>query len=238
MKILLTGASNPFAFILSNALLKKHELRLTDTVQVETDHEYVVSELNHDEATNRLVKDVDVLICLPYSRRTKDHETDWIDLNTRRQYNLLSAAATANVSQVIIVSTLDLMASYDKDMTVTEDWKPLPSTDPDVLGAHLTEFIAKEFAHSNTLNVTIFRLGHLVREQEARGEEYDPMWLEESDAAKAISLLTNQKFSPIPPEIPYRVLHLQSVSNFSRFSSQRTCSLLNFVPHHTFEKHQ
>ena len=238
MKILLTGASNPFAFILSNALQQKHELRLTDTVQVDTDREFVISELNHDEATDRLVKDVDVLICLPYSRRAKDHETDWIDINTRRQYNLLSSAVTANVSQVIIVSTLDLMASYDKDMTVTEDWKPLPSTDPEILGAHLTEFVAKEFAHSNTLNITIFRLGHLVREQETRGKEYDPMWLDESDAAEAISLLTDQNFSPIPPEIPYRVLHLQSVSKFSRFSSQRTCSLLNFVPHQTFENHQ
>tara|TARA_B100001250_G_scaffold78246_1_gene64219 strand:+ start:1851 stop:2567 length:717 start_codon:yes stop_codon:yes gene_type:complete len=238
MKILLTGASNPFAFILSNALQKKHELRLTDTVQVDTDHEFVTSELNHDEATNRLVKNVDVVICLPYSRRAKDHETDWIDINTRRQYNLLSSAVTANVSQVIIVSTLDLMASYDKDMTVTEDWKPLPSTDPEILGAHLTEFVAKEFAHSNALNITIFRLGHLIREQETRGKEYDPMWLEESDAAEAISLLTDQNFSPIPPEIPYRILHLQSVSKFSRFSSQRTCSLLNFVPHQTFENRQ
>ena len=238
MKILLSGASDPFAFVLSSALRKKHEIRLTDTVQVDTDREFVISELNHDEVTDRLVKDVDVLICLPYSRRAKDHETDWIDVTTRRQYNLLSAAATANVSQIIAISTLDLMTPYDKDMTVTEDWKPLPSTDPEILGAHLTEFVAKEFAHSNTLNITIFRLGHLVREQETRGKEYDPMWLDESDAAEAISLLTDQNFSPIPPEIPYRVLHLQSVSKFSRFSSQRTCSLLNFVPHQTFENHQ
>ncbi|MEE3235597.1 MAG: NAD(P)-dependent oxidoreductase [Candidatus Latescibacterota bacterium] len=238
MKILLSGASDPFAFVLSSALRKKHEIRLTDTVQIETDFEFVTSKLDHDETTDHLVKDVDVLICLPYSPRAKDHETDWIDVTTRRQYNLLSAAATANVSQIIAISTLDLMTPYDKDMTVTEDWKPLPSTDPEILGAHLTEFVAREFAHSNTLNVTILRLGHLIQEQGAEDEQYDPMWIEESDAAVAISLLIEQDFLPSPPQIPYRVLHLQSVSKFSRFSSQRTCDLLDFIPQQGFEKNQ
>jgi len=238
MKILLTGASAPFSLALSNILKKTHDLRLTDSFHIETDCEFVISELSHNEETNDLVKDVDILICLPYCRRTTDHETDWIDVTTRRQYNLLFAAATANISEVIIVSTLDLMTPYEANMTVTEDWKPLPSTNPEILGTHLTEFVAREFAHSNALNVTLLRLGHLIKEKEVRDKEYDPMWLDESDAAEAISKLIDEGVSRIPAEIPYRILHLQSVSKLSRFSSERICNLLEFVPQQKFESHQ
>jgi len=238
MKILLTEACHPLTLVLSNILKEKHDVRLTNNFQIETDCEFVTCELSHNEETDALLQNVDILICLPYSHQTTDHETDWIDVTTRRQYNLLLAAAAANVSEVIIVSTLDLMTPYEKDMTVTEDWKPLPSTDPQVLGAHLTEFVAREFAHSNALNVTILRLGHLIKEEEIGNEEYDPMWLEESDAAEAISKLIDKGGSGISAEIPYRVLHLQSVSKLSRFSSKRICNLLEFIPQQTFVSHQ
>ena len=238
MKILISGASAPFAFAIADALRKKHELRLTDSIPVETDDEFIVSELYHDEATDQLLIDMDALICLPYSQCVEGSETDWVDISTRRQYNLLSAAVNTDVRQVIILSTLDLMTPYDPDMTVTEDWKPLPGVDPETLGAHLTEFVSKEFAHSNVLNVSILRLGHLIKEQDIGDKDYDPMWLAESDAAQAISLLIDQGFSTTPPEVPYRILHLQSISKLSRFSCQRICDLLTFVPTETFEKYQ
>ena len=86
--------------------------------------------------------------------------------------------------------------------------------------------------------MSILRLGHLIKEQDIGDKEYDPMWLAESDAAQAISLLIDQGFSTKTPEIPYRILHLQSVSELSRFSCQRICDLLSFVPAETFEKYQ
>ena len=78
----------------------------------------------------------------------------------------------------------------------------------------------------------------IVKEKEVRNKAYDPMWLEESDAAEAISKLVDKAGSGISSEISYRVLHLQSVSKLSRFSSKRICNLLEFVPLQTFASHQ
>ena len=59
MKILISGASAPFAFAIADALRKKHELRLTASIPIETDYEFIVSELHHDEATDQLVKNME-----------------------------------------------------------------------------------------------------------------------------------------------------------------------------------
>lgn len=77
--------------------------------------------------------------------------------------------------QVVIVTTLDCFLPYPTDSdclqtggTSWPSWKPLPSTDPAILGPHLTEFVATEFAHAGALRVTIVRLGHML--WDVRGE--------------------------------------------------------------------
>ena len=93
----------------------------------------------------------------------------------------------------LIISTLDLFQPYDVGMAVGEHWQPQPNTSPDQLGAHLAEFTAREFAHSNALNVAVLRLGHVVMSEEVAGQAYDPMWLDQRDAAHAVDLLLKKQ---------------------------------------------
>jgi hypothetical protein len=94
----------------------------------------------------------------------------------RDTYNLLRAAAEAGVRTVVLSSTLDLFLPYPSQSdclqtgsTSWPSWKPLPSTEPTVLGPHMAEFVAREFAHAQTgLRVTVVRLGHLL--WDVRGE--------------------------------------------------------------------
>ena len=132
--------------------------------------------------------------------------------------------------------TLDLFLPYQDDMTVSENWKPLPTTDPAQLSAHLAEFTAREFAHSHAFDLVVLRLGHVVHADNVKGQNYDPMWLDERDAVQAIDLVL-QKRSALDRRHHrnYHVLHLQSVSPRARFSSDRICDTLDFKPQYNFE---
>ena len=217
MRILITGA----ATILGKTLAERldgYQLRLTDSEAVTTDKEFIQSELNHDESTDALVADIDAIVHQAYAPRPGDNETTWLDHNSRRTYNLLWAAAETAIKRVVLLSTLDLFAPYDEDLTVGENWKPLPSCAPAILGAHLAEFTAREFAHSHALKVTVARLGHLVRAEEVADQPYDPMWLDERDAIQAIERVIEKPATERRSQ--YGVAHI--LSDAARFAVEPT----------------
>ncbi|MFT5089851.1 MAG: nucleoside-diphosphate-sugar epimerase [Candidatus Latescibacterota bacterium] len=238
MNLLITGAATSLGKALASSLKDQHTLRLTDKGPLDTDLDFTQSQLGHDESTDELVKGIDAIVHLAYSPRDGDDETEFLDANSRRHYNLLLAAAEAEVKSVIVLSTLDFFLTYPEHMTVSEDWKPLPTTDPAQLGAHLAEFTAREFAHSHALDVVIVRLGHVVHADRIAGQAYDPIWLDERDAARAIDLMVQNRHT-LNRRRPrsYRTLHLQSVSPRARFSSNRICESLDFTPQYNFEDH-
>ena len=226
MHVLITNAATSLGQALAAGLGDAHQLRLTDP-ELEAG---IQSDLGHGPETDALVTDINAIVHLAYAPRAGDGEITWLDHNTRRTYNLLWAAAAAEVQHVILLSTLDLFAPYEEDLTVDETWKPLPSCTPAVLGAHLAEFTAREFAHSHELHITIARLGHLVRAEEVAGQPYNPMWLDERDAAQAVAQLVQKG-----PSGQYSAIHIQSTGVRARFSTERAKSHLTFAPQYNFE---
>ena len=105
-----------------------------------------------------------------------------------------------------------------------------PPATPAVLGAHLAEFTAREFAHSHELHITIARLGHLVRAEEVADQPYDPVWLDERDAAQAVGQIVEKG-----PTSQYNAIHIQSAGARARFSVERAKSHLTFAPQYNFE---
>jgi len=236
MNLLITGAATDLGKAIACALRDQHSLRLTDKDALDTDLDFMQSRLGHDKSTDELVKGIDAIVHLAYVPRKDDTETEWLDFNSRCHYNLLLAAAEANVKNVIVLSTLDLFLAYEERMTVSESWKPQPTTDPAQLGAHVAEFTAREFAHSHALDVVVVRLGHLVRAEAIEGQRYDPMWLDERDAVQAVNLILQKRSSlGRRQHRNYHALHLQSVSPRARFSSARICEALGFTPQYNFE---
>ena len=226
MHVLITNAATSLGQALAANLGDAHQLRLTAPEPMAG----IQSDLGHGPETDALVQDIDVIVHLAYAPRTGDSEIAWLDHNTRRTYNLLWAAAAAEVQHVILLSTLDLFAPYEEDLTVDENWKPLPSCTPAVLGAHLAEFTAREFAHSHALHITIARLGHLVRAEEVADQPYDPIWLDERDAAQAVAQIVQKG-----PSGQYSTIHIQSAGARARFSVANAKSHLTFAPQYNFE---
>ncbi|MDE0221326.1 MAG: hypothetical protein OXJ90_18810 [Spirochaetaceae bacterium] len=86
-----------------------------------------------------------------------------LDRATRLAYDLLSAAAESGVGRCVYLSSLRLLAGYGEHHTVTEGWRPLPrSDDAALIGCHLGEQIALEFARDKRLEVITVRLGYPV----------------------------------------------------------------------------
>ena len=230
MKVLVTGAGSRLGRALETELRAAgRELRLSHRSRIRTGCEFAQSRLGHGGATDRLVSGVETIVHIPDPGPRPSPE-DWIDAGSRCAYNLFRAAAKAGVGRVIYISTLDLFLPYDEDMAVGETWRPLPSTDPEQLGIYLGEFVAEEFAQERRFGYTCLRLGHLVEAAEAGGQPFDPMWLELSDAARAVAAAVGRA-----AEAPaFEILHVQSSSPRARFRIDAARAALGFEPRHNF----
>ena len=230
MKVLVTSAgSRPGRAVTRELQAAGHELRLSHRSRIRTDCEFSQSRLGHGHASDRLVSGIETIVHIPDPGPQPTAE-DWIDTGTRCAYNLFLAAAAAGVGRVIYLSTLDLFLDYDEDMVVGETWRPLPSTDPEQLGIYLGEFIAEEFAQEGRFGYTCLRLGHLVEACEAEGQPYDPMWLELSDAARAVAAAVGRSVDAPA----FEILHVQSSSPRARFRIDSARAALGFEPRHNF----
>ena len=158
MQILITSARHERCAALADHLAQFHEVRLTERAHVETAHEFVLSALGHDRSTNLLTRGMDAIIHAVEPLPEEDVSAQ-LDAATRCTYNLLMAAAEEGVPQVILLSTLELMADYPSGYRVKETWRPLPSTQPPTLTKHLAEQISREFAREGSVGIKILRLG-------------------------------------------------------------------------------
>jgi len=232
MKLLITDAAAPLGVHLAAGLRDAHQLRLTDRVPLDTDLEFVRSDLGHDESTDQLVAGIDAIIHQAHFPVEGDDSPAWLDANVRCTFNLLTAAAEAGVERVIYLSTLDLFLPYDEDMTVSEQWRPRPTCEPDRLGPHLGEFVAREFAHSHALKVLVLRLGHVVTAEEASGREFDPMWTDVRDVVGAVAAAVERELHP------FGIVHLQHQSERARFGSGfHHHHSFSYTPQFNFEEH-
>ena len=240
MNILITGAASELAQALASHLSENHQIRLTDIVDIKTDFEFVRSDLGHDDATNELVRGMESIIHLAelppdYSDDSLDSDNLTIDFLTRCTYNLLWAAVEEKVKKVAYASTLKLFDRYDDDLTVTEDWRPLPSTDPYVLGKHLGEFTCKEYARTAQIRITCLRFGNVVRINDIKDKPYNPAWIEIRDLVHAFECALGEE----PPDLKrdWSVFHIEADAPDTDFPpARRARGTIGYTPKYQFRK--
>ena len=235
MNILITSAASDLAQGLANALSGEHQIRLTDLIDVETDFEFVRSDLGHDEETNKLVQGMEAIVHLAQVPPTvlsesNQPENQEIDFQTRCTYNLLMAASEEKVPRAIYASTLHLFDPHDEDWTVTEVWRPRPTTDAPILSRYLGEFTCREFAREGRMNIACLRLGTLVTAAEAANQPFDSTWLEMNDAIHAFECALNAS-----AERRWELYHIQSEFPNSRFFIRKAKESLKFNPQFSVE---
>lgn len=216
MKILLTGAASDLGSATAAALRKsRHRVHLTDRRRLRTDVPFTQSQLGHGRQTDALVAGMQAIVHIPGPANPDAADAaTWIDTCTRCTYNLLVAAVAAGVEHFVYIGSLDSFLGYDADFLVSPSWRPKPTTEPAVMAPLLGEFVAREFAQTAQIRLTVLRLGHLVDADSLGGEDHlDPMAIDPRDAAAGVAATLAE-----PDEAEnYRLFHLQGDFAGARF---------------------
>ncbi|MBI4220842.1 MAG: NAD-dependent epimerase/dehydratase family protein [Chloroflexi bacterium] len=214
MKVLVTSATSEIGEIVSDALRAGNDLTLTDLPRVKRPPRGVkVHELGHDESTDALVRSHDVVVHIGYGTH-KAEATPLLDYLTRCTYNLLTGCVNTGVKRFVYLHTLKVFQDYETHLTVTERWKSLPSTDPNILAAHLGEYVCKEFAREQPVDVVSLRLGFpLIKgARGAASRSKETAALASSDLALALQAALKVK---LPKK--WNPIHVQSPVPNARF---------------------
>ena len=228
MNILITGASTRIAGLLASALGESHSVTLTDRVPASDAGNFVQCDLDHDSATNDLVRGMDVVI---HSGQVDVglSVSEQLDGGMRCVYNLVRAAAEEGVPRVVFLSSLSVMGRYDEEYVVTERWLPAPTTETGVLCFHLGEFICREFAREHRIEVVCLRLGELVGDDDA---SLSTSALYPDDAVQAVEKALTADISEgyADSRSYWTVFHIQSDVPSQRFPTATAEIRLGYRP--------
>ncbi len=225
MNILMTSAAAPLAQNLATALQPEHAVRLTERCFVPHVANFAQCLLGHDLATDLVVRGMDAVVHVAEPLPT-DSAQQQIDFLTRCTYNLCLAAVTAGVQRLVYLSTLQLMTQHDEAYTVTERWRPRPTTQAPVLAKHLGEFVCREFAREHKLKITVLRLGQVLYNTDTASQPFDATWVDVRDVAQAIRQALTRDTGR------WTICHIQHESAQARFPIGAAKRLLGYSPNH------
>ena len=227
MNILITSASTRLARHLASELAADHDVRLTERTDVPGAQNFTLCDLNHDEATNDLVRGVDVIV--------HSGEVDYalsvshqLDEAMRCTYNLLWAASEEKVPRLIYLNSLNVMGQYDGTYAVTERWKPVPTTETSDLNYHLAEFVYREFARENKIDVISLRLGDLVWDD--RDAPSSALYPEDAVQAVQKALTAEVSDGHAGSTTNWNIFHIQSAVPDPRFLTATAEQSLGYEP--------
>ena len=228
MKVLITSAASRLSQELASSLGDRHDVRLTDRSEVSIGRDFVRCELGHDPSTNELVRGMDVIVH-PGDAGSGPDVSERLDAAMRCTYNLLWAAAEEGVRRLVYLSSLRILDGYGEGLAVTERWRPVPTTDAADLCHHLGEYVCREFARENRIEVVCLRLGDLAWDvgspASARSSALYP-----GDAVAAIeaAMAAELPAAPGTPPSGWGVFHVQSCVPDARYLTTAAQQVLEY----------
>ena len=220
MKLLVTSAAEALPARLAQDLAASHDVVSTGRRADPRAPGLVVCDLGHDSATDDLVRGVDAIV--HWGGTDPDaNASDRLDDAAYRTYNLLRSASDVGVPRVVYLSSLGVMQGYPEEYTVTERWRPEPTTSLDDLSYHLGEYVCREFAREQRLTVVCLRLGDIAWD----GEPKSSSSLLVEDTVRAVELALASKvgddhrWTLLPDPFDWQLYHVQSAVPNARFAT-------------------
>lgn len=218
--VVLTSPESRLGKALAAALGKQYTLRLAD------------GPLFRDEngALERLLEDVDAIVHLSQPADA-ERASDLLDRRGRGTYDLLTVAAAKGVGLVVYLSSLEIMAGYDPSFQVAEDWRPVPTPQPEQLSHYLAECACREFARERKLRAIVLRLGEVVPVEALHANPAEPPWVAQTDAVAAVRLALETQLGESGAAMPsWNVLHIAADVPGGRFPVARAKRMLGYQP--------
>ena len=131
MLVAITGAAGFIGRALLPQLAGQHQILATDLRAADGEAACDVLDLN---ALRTLCARTDAVVHLAAAAQRDDlsqreNETRIFDTRLKGTHNLLQAAQEANLKRVVLISALRVLANYDADLMVCEDFVPQPATE-------------------------------------------------------------------------------------------------------------
>lgn len=204
MKVLVTAADSALGAMLCQHLAKGHGVAPVGRSAAADIDGYRCVDLFDAERVVSALEGVDVVVhALPAvaSMADVDSEGELLDWVSRSTYVLATAACAAGVRRIVLLSSLDLMRSYDERFIVTAEWQPRPRADAESLAPHMAELVGREVARTGKIEVLALRLGKIDVEVSA------------SEVAEAVEGALS---GSLPASYHWQVLHVASSGRFVR----------------------
>ena len=164
MKILVTAADSALGTLLCQQLAREHDVVPTGRNETAGVNRYQCLDLTDSEAVAKVLEGVETVVhavpCTVGESREQNEQKllDWVSRST---YVLTTEACKTEVRRIVLLSTLDMMRSYDERYIVTTDWQPRPRANADTLAPHMAELVGREIARTGKIEVVALRLGDL-----------------------------------------------------------------------------
>jgi len=231
LRVLFTSNQKKFAERLGKFLGNRHFLQSVDIFStINAEDSFSSSRAKIFEEVSKHLTEIDVLIHSGLLSESV-HVSDRLNYNMHNTYQLLDLAVKNGVKRVIYLSTLHVMDQYSESFAVTENWRPVPSTDPHILGPYLGEVVCKEFAREGKIEVILLRLGDLIDSVDsAKPMSNSSLYVDDAFQAieKAFSVSMAHEFED--RSLTWLPFHIQSNVPNKRFLTDRAELLMNYKP--------
>lgn len=229
MRVLMTGAATLLGQAVAELLKDEHQLKLIEGAVIE------------EEEATEAVKDVEVVVHLAaafpdhITSEGDEREQQLLDHAARGTYNLVKAAVAAGVERIVYGSSLCVVENYPEDYVVTENWKPRPKPEAASLAPFMGELICREFTNVENVAVICLRFGVIVREEDAQGQPFNPLWVDVRDAAQAIQLALTVNVGKNTQHHRWRLWHISADHPNARYLVNNAKHGLKWEPKHDFQ---
>lgn len=165
MKILITGAAGYLGRGLILPFEGKHDLRLMDVVEFDSPHEVFVGSVTDLDDCRRMLNGIDAMIIAHMaSRQAGSYNTPDapFDVNVKGTANLLFAAVERGIKNVVLISSIAVLAAHQK--TGTFHTLDLPFEGPGMYGISkiCQEVVAEQFHLEHGIGVAALRAGYIT----------------------------------------------------------------------------
>ena len=235
MKILILGAASRLGPTVVSALEAEHELRLTDIIDVESEHESMRVDISSLGEMNRAMEGVDAVINCTVERHDRRRA---FDVNTLGCYNVMRAADDQGVRRVINTGPHFAIQgpTYENfDYGIGPDSTPHPGVNLYAHSKGIGQEICRVFARHNDLHLLML-LFYIFRDHEGKDGKFNhPHLVTWRDAAQAVRCAVEVDLAMMPSRC--EVFSIFADTPHGRFSNEKAKRLLGWQPQDDLRAH-
>ena len=235
MKVLILGAASRLGPHVVRAIEEGHELRLTDIVDVESEHESFRVDISSLDEMNRAMDGVDAVINCTVERRDRRRA---FDVNTLGCYNVMRAAVDQGVRRVVNTGphfTIQGPTYENYDYDIGPDFAPHPGLNLYAHSKGVGQEICRVFARYSHLHLLML-LFYMFRDHDWEDRKFNhPHMVTWRDAAQAVRCALEVDLETLPSRC--EVFSIFADLPHGRFSNEKAKRLLGWQPQDDLRAH-